>query len=112
MDLMWMFLALVITAYVVLNIMGSSMIRASEIHEDSKKNKLLLILWGVPVIGVFIVVRQINRDIKQNQERMEEEIAPAIREVADRLKILDADLSRKKSNSITDLQDSKNTKIH
>ena len=64
------------------------------------------------MLGVFIVIRQINKDIKVNQAKMEEQIAPAIREVADRLKVLDADLSQKRAEQIGRDLPNKNTKIH
>lgn len=112
MDFFWIFLLVVVIACVFLDVMATSMIRASQIHDAARKRKLLLILWCLPMLGVFIVVRQINRDIKVNQAKMEEQIAPAIREVADRLKVLDADLSQKRAEQINQKIQNKSTKIH
>jgi len=112
MDLMWIFLILLLTAYIFLNVMGTGMIKASELHDHNQKTKMIIMLWALPLVGVFMVIRQINKDIKQNQSKIEEEIAPAIREVADRLKVLDADLSRSKLNSSDNQNTGKNIKIH
>jgi type VI protein secretion system component VasK len=112
MDFFWMFLAVVIAACVLMNLMGTTIIAASHIHDDSRKRVLMLILWGLPMLGVFVIIRMINKDIKKNQAKMEEEIAPAIREVADRLKVLDADLSSSRAKNISDESLNQNTKIH
>ncbi len=107
MDFFWIFLAVILVAGVFLDVMGTNIIKASHLHDDNRKRVLMVILWGLPILGVFIVMGLINRDIKKNQAKMEEEIAPAIREVADRLKVLDADLSRSISESNV-----QNKKIH
>jgi len=112
MELMWIFLGFLLIAYVFLGAMATNMIRASEIHDDQRKNRLMLIIWGLPVLGVFIVTRQINRDIKENQAKMEEQIAPAIREVADRLKVLDADISRSRTGGTAVQTTGKDKKLH
>ena len=109
MDFFWIFLAVIVVASVFLNVMGTNIISASHIHDEHRKRVLMVILWGLPILGVFVVIGLINRDIKKNQVKMEEEIAPAIREVADRLKVLDADLSRSVGDNNVP---NKNTKIH
>ena len=53
-------------------------------------------VWLLPVIGVFIAMLKINKDIKKNREKVEGEIAPAIRELADKLKNLESDIQREK----------------
>lgn len=98
MDFILVFIGVIIIATVFLNVMATNIIKSSEIHEARRKQQLTAILWALPLLGVFIVIRQINKDIKKNQARMEEEIAPAIRQVADRLKVLDADISSGKFN--------------
>ncbi|WP_455376517.1 hypothetical protein [Kaarinaea lacus] len=112
MDFFWIFLTVIVLAYVFMNVMGTTIIKSSHIHDDSRKRVLMTMLWGLPFVGVFVVIRIINRDIKKNQEKMEEEIAPAIREVADRLKVLDADLSRGIANKDQANVPNQNTKIH
>lgn len=112
MDLFWIFLAVIIAACVFLNVMGTTIIKSSHIHDDSRKRTLMIVLWGIPMLGVFIVIRQINKDIKKHQAKMEEEIAPAIREVADRLKVLDADLSRTMASKNEKNFPGNDTKIH
>ena len=104
MDLIWIFIAVIVAANILLNVMGTNIVRSSEIHDNNKKRNLLIVLWGVPLLGVFLAMIKINKDIKANQAKMEEEIAPAIRQMADRLKVLDADIALSKSK--------KNPKIH
>lgn len=112
MDFFWIFLAVIIVACVLMNVMGTTIIKSSHIHDDSRKRVLMIILWGLPMLGIFVVIRIINKDIKKNQAKMEEQIAPAIREVADRLKMLDADLSRGIANKDINNISTKSTKIH
>ena len=112
MDLFWIFLVVIIAACVFLNVMGTTIIKSSHIHDDKQKRILMIVLWGIPMLGVFIVIRQINKDIKKHQAKMEEEIAPAIREVADRLKVLDADLSKSMANKNEKSFPGNNTKFH
>jgi len=112
MDFIWIFLTIIVVACVVLDVVATTIIKSSHIHDDRSKRQLLVILWGLPMLGVFIVIRQINKDIKKHQEKMEESIAPAIREVADRLKVLDADLSRTIAEKTEKQISGKNTKIH
>jgi len=104
MDLFWIFILIMVIANILLNIMGTNIVRSSEIHDNNKKRNLLIMLWGIPMLGVFVAMIKINKDIKANQQKMEEEIAPAIREMADRLKVLDADIAMSKAK--------KNPKIH
>ena len=97
MDLFWIFLLPMVAANIFLNIMGTNIIKSSEIHDHNKKRNLLIMLWGIPMLGVFIAMIKINKDIKANQQKMEEDIAPAIRQIADRLKVLDADIALSKA---------------
>ena len=112
MDFFWIFLAVIIIACVFLDVMATTIIKSSHIHDEQRKRNLMIILWGLPMIGVFIVIRQINKDIKKHQAKMEEQIAPAIREVADRLKVLDADLSRTMVDGKNKNLPDGSTKIH
>lgn len=112
MDFFWIFLAIIVIACIFLDVMATTIIKSSHIHDDLRKRNLMIILWGLPMLGVFIVIRQINRDIKKHQAKMEEEIAPAIREVADRLKVLDADLSRSMADGRNKHLPGESTKIH
>jgi hypothetical protein len=52
----------------------------------------MLIVWLLPVAGIFIALFLINRDIKKNQAKIEKDIAPAIRELADRIKNIESDI--------------------
>ena len=97
MDLLWIFFAVIFAANIFLNVMGTNIVKSSEIHDARKKRVLLIIIWSIPILGVFIAMIKINKDIKANQVKMEEEIAPAIREMADRLKVLDADIAMSKA---------------
>ena len=111
MDLVFIFIGVIAIATVFLNVMATNIIQSSQIHEAQKKKQLIMVLWSIPLLGVFIVIRQINKDIKKNQTKMEEEIAPAMREMADRLKVLDADLRGKASQSSNSSAE-QSTKIH
>lgn len=112
MDFALILIGFAIIATIFMNVMAMNIIKSSQIHEAQRKQKLNIILWALPLLGVFVVIRLINRDIKKNQEKMEDEIAPAIREVADKLKVLDADLSQGRINKIAGDDLNQNKKIH
>ena len=76
--------------------MCAQIIQSSQIHSPEKKQKLVLIVWSLPILGVFISLFQINKDIKKNREKVEGEIAPAIRELADKLRVLESDIQKEK----------------
>jgi len=96
MDFIWVFGLVILGATVMLDIMCTNIIKSSQIHNQAQKRKLYAIVWGVPVLGIFISIMRINRDIKLNSKKMEESIAPAIREIADRIKGLEADLQNQR----------------
>lgn len=92
MELFLIFVVVFLGVVTFLNVMVTNIIRSSTIHGSDQKRKYLYIVWGLPIAGIFIVITKINKDIKSNEKKMEEEIAPAIRELADRLKVLEADI--------------------
>ena len=96
MILLWVFGAVLVAVIIYLNYMSTQIIESSRIHSPEKKHNLVLIVWLLPVVGVFIAMLKINKDIKKNREKVEEEIAPAIRELADKLKNLESDIQREK----------------
>lgn len=91
---LWIFGAVLVGAVVYLNVMSTRIIRLSQLHDARKKKQFVILVWALPVVGVFVVMMQINRDIKKNQKKVEEEIAPAIRQLADQLKVLEADIQQ------------------
>ena len=106
MDFLWVFVAIVIVASIFLNVIGTNIVRSSHIHDENKKRVLLLILWCLPIVGVFVVMLRINKDIKASEKKMEDEMAPAIREVADRLSAMDVKIQARKD------QEKDKTKYH
>ena len=92
MEFFWVFMFVVLAAVAFLNVMGTNIIMSSQFHDHDKKKKLLFIVWGVPIVGMFIAMMRINKDIKRERKKMEEDIAPAIRELANRIKVLEADI--------------------
>jgi NADH:ubiquinone oxidoreductase subunit 6 (subunit J) len=91
---LWVFATVLVAAVVYLNVMSTRIIRISQLHDARKKKQFIILVWALPVVGVFVVMMQINRDIKKNQKKVEEEIAPAIRQLADQLKVLEADIQQ------------------
>ena len=67
---------------------------ACTLGSPAKKRNLIITVWLLPVAGAFIALYLINRDIKKNQAKIEKDIAPAIRELADRIRNLEADIQR------------------
>ncbi|WP_455200559.1 hypothetical protein [Kaarinaea lacus] len=104
MELIWLFGAVFLIAIVYLNYMCTQIIQSSQIHSAEKKQKLVLIVWLLPVLGVFLALFKINKDIKKNREKVEGEIAPAIRELADKLKTLESDIQREKQKELKQQQ--------
>ena len=96
MELMLVFGAVLVAAIIYLNYMSTQIIHSSRIHSPEKKQNLVMTVWLLPVVGVFIAMLKINKDIKKNREKVEGEIAPAIRELADKLKNLEIDIQREK----------------
>jgi ABC-type thiamin/hydroxymethylpyrimidine transport system permease subunit len=92
MELMLLFGAVLVAAIIYLNYMSTQIIHSSRIHSPEKKQNLVMTVWLLPVIGVFIAMLK----IKKNREKVEGEIAPAIRELADKLKNLEIDIQREK----------------
>jgi len=98
MDFLWLFILILLGAIILLNVMTTNIINSSQLHNAASKRRLLLTVWALPIIGVFVAIQRINKDIKLSKKRMEEDIAPAIRELADRLKGLEADFNLKKAS--------------
>lgn len=90
--ILWVFSAVLLVAVVYLNVMSTRIIRSSPIHDDVKKKHFILMVWIFPVLGVFLAMMQINKDIKNNRKKIDEEIAPAIRQLANQIKVLEADI--------------------
>lgn len=100
MILLWVFGAVLVAAIIYLNYMSTRIIESSGLHSPEKKQNLILTVWLLPVVGVFIAMLKINKDIKKNREKVEGEIAPAIRELADKLKNLESDIQREKQKEL------------
>jgi hypothetical protein len=81
-------------AVIYLNVMSARIVQLSQIHDDQKKKQFTILIWALPVVGVFVVMMRINKDIKNNRKKIDEEIAPAIRQLADQLKVLEADIQQ------------------
>ena len=94
MEFIWIFIIVFLVAVVFLDVMGTTIIQSSQIHNQKQKRTLIAIVWGLPIVGVFLAMMRINKDIKSNRKKMEEDIAPAIRELANRIKVLEADISK------------------
>ncbi len=88
----------VVLAVVALNIESSKTVAGSQIHSDAEKSKYRRMIWLFPVVGTIWAMWLINKDIRKKQHEMEEEIAPAIKELGDRLKKLESGLQNKQKN--------------
>ena len=77
------FIVVVIVLVVALNIEGTKTVTSSQIHSDTDKRKFILLIWAVPVMGTMVAMWLINNDIRKKRHQMEEEIAPAIKELGD-----------------------------
>lgn len=98
MILLWVFVFVLAAAIIYLNFMCTQIIQSSQLHNAEKKRQLILIVWLLPIAGVFISLLRINKDIKKNREKIEGEIAPAIRELADKLRVLENDIQQEQQN--------------
>lgn len=92
--ILWILGLILLGAVIYLNYTSTQIIQSSQIHTPQKKRNLILIIWLFPVAGTFVALYLINRDIKKNQAKIEKDIAPAIRELADRIRTLEADIQR------------------
>ena len=93
------FIVVVIVLVVALNIEGTKTVTSSQIHSDTDKRKFILLIWAVPVMGTMVAMWLINNDIRKKRHQMEEEIAPAIKELGDRLKKLESGIQRKQNKN-------------
>ena len=82
-----------------LNITSSKTVSSSQIHSDAEKQKYLMMIWLLPIVGTMLAMWLINKDIRKNQHEMEGEIAPVIKELGDRLKKLESSIQQKQNNS-------------
>jgi cytochrome c-type biogenesis protein CcmH/NrfF len=89
------FIVVGIVLVVALNMESSKTVSSSQIHTDQQKRKFKVLIWALPIIGTMIAMWLINKDIRKKRHQMEEEIAPAIKELGDRLKKLEAGIQRK-----------------
>jgi hypothetical protein len=87
-----------VIAVVALNIASGKTVSSSEIHSDAEKRKFLLMIWLLPIVGTMLAMWFINKDIRKSQHEMEDEIAPAIKELGDRLKKLETRIHQKQNN--------------
>ena len=90
----WVFGVVLLVAIGYLNVMSTRIIQLSPIHDDKKKKQFTTMVWALPVLGVFLAMMQINKDIKNNRKKIDEEIAPAIRQLANQIKVLEADIQQ------------------
>lgn len=97
--LIWLIAIISVVSVVALNLEGTKTVSSSEIHSDSEKRKYRILIWALPVIGTILVMWLINKDIRKKQIEMENEIAPAIKELGDRLKKLESGIHQKQNNS-------------
>jgi hypothetical protein len=81
-----------------LNVEGTKTVKSSQIHNERDKRKFTVLIWSLPIIGTMIAMWLINKDIRKKQHQMEDEIAPAIKELGDRFKKLEAGIQRKHGN--------------
>lgn len=95
----WVLVIVAVISVVALNIEGAKTVSSSEIHSESEKLKYLTIIWVLPFIGTILVMWLINKDIRKKQTQMEDEIAPAIKELGDRLKKLESGIQQKQKQN-------------
>jgi len=93
------FIVIGIVLVVALNVESTKTVNCSQIHGEREKRKFKLLIWALPIIGTMIAMWLINKDIRRKQHQMEEEIAPAIKELGDRLKKLESGIQRKHINN-------------
>ena len=93
----WVLVIVGVISVVALNIEGAKTVSSSEIHSDSEKLKYLVMIWALPFIGTILAMWFINKDIRKKQHQMEDEIAPAIKELGDRLKKLESGIHQKQN---------------
>lgn len=84
---------------VALNVESTKTVTSSQLHSEPQKRKFKILIWALPIIGTMIAMWQINKDIRKKQHQMEEEIAPAIKELGDRLKKLDMGIRQKRNKN-------------
>lgn len=84
-------------AVVALNVEGAKTVSGSQIHSESEKRRYLLMIWLLPIAGTILAMWLINKDIRKKQHEMEDEIAPVIKELGDRLRKLESGLHRKQN---------------
>jgi paraquat-inducible protein B len=90
--ILWVLSLILLGAVLYLNYTATQIIQSSQIHAESKKRNLIALVWLLPVVGTFAALYLINRDIRKNQAKIEQDIAPAIRELANRIRNLEADI--------------------
>ena len=93
----WLLVVIGVIAIVVLNIEGAKTVSSSEIHSDAEKRKYRIMIWAFPIVGTMMAMWSINKDIRKKQHEIEDEIAPAIKELGDRLKKLESGIQQKQN---------------
>lgn len=96
--LFWIGISLIVFLALYLSIVGTTTVSHSEIHTSKQKRNYILLIWIFPIIGTFVVIALINRDIKKQAEKAEEKIAPMIKDLADQISLLDAAIQKKKGD--------------
>ena len=96
----WLLVLIGVISVVALNIEGAKTVSSSELHSDTEKRKFLIMIWGIPIFGTMLAMWLINKDIRKKQHEMEDEIAPAIKELGDRLKKLESGIQQKRNNKL------------
>jgi len=89
------FVVIGIVLVVALNVESTKTVSSSQLHDEREKRKFKIIIWALPVIGTMIAMWLINKDIRKKQHQIDEEIAPAIKELGDRLKKLESRVQQK-----------------
>ena len=96
--LIWLLAVLILIAVVALNVLAAGTVSDSQIHSPERKRFYTRIIWGIPVIGVIYTMVAIRKDIKNNQEKVEDDIVSALKNINDNLDNLEAGLKKKQQN--------------
>lgn len=97
----WSISILLAAAVLFLNYSATRIVLSSNIHSEKNKYVLIALIWAFPILGVIASMMLINRDIKKNHRKLNEEIAPVIRQLGDKIKNLEADLLQEQRPSGT-----------
>ena len=89
-------------AVLFLNYSATRIVLSSNIHTEKNKIVFIGLIWVFPILGVIAAMMLINRDIKKNRRKLNEEIAPVIRQLGDKIKHLEADLLQERPSGTSE----------